>query len=109
MRLVFMGTPQFAVPTLEGLLSSSHELVAVFTQPDKPSGRGARVLASPVKHIARKHRVSVFQPDKLKGRPGFHWSKARCHCRCGLRKNTSGLVVQHARIWGYQSSCFAIA
>jgi methionyl-tRNA formyltransferase len=67
MRLVFMGTPQFAVPTLGGLLSSSHELVAVVTQPDKPSGRGERVSASPVKELAQKHRVSVFQPDKLKG------------------------------------------
>jgi len=66
MRLLFMGTPQFAVPTLEGLLSSSHDVVAVVTQPDKPSGRGERVSAPPVKQIAQKHGIQVFQPDKLK-------------------------------------------
>jgi methionyl-tRNA formyltransferase len=66
MRLLFMGTPQFAVPTLEGLLSSSHDVAAVFTQPDKPSGRGERVSAPPVKRTAQKHGVSIFQPDKLK-------------------------------------------
>src|ERR1700740_1391327 len=66
MRLLFLGTPQFAVPTLEGLLSSSHDLAAVFTQPDKPAGRGERVSAPPVKQIAQKHVVLVFQPDKLK-------------------------------------------
>src|SRR5262249_44146 len=66
MRLIFMGTPQFAVPTLNALFSSCHELVAVFTQPDKPSGRGGRMSASPVKHLAETHRVPLFQPDKLK-------------------------------------------
>jgi len=66
MRLLFMGTPQFAVPTLEGLLSSSHDVASFFTQPDKPSGRGERVSAPPVKQTAQKHGVSVFQPDKLK-------------------------------------------
>jgi methionyl-tRNA formyltransferase len=66
MRLLFMGTPQFAVPTLEVLFSSSHEIAAVFTQPDRPSGRGERLSAPPIKQIARKHGVPVFQPDKLK-------------------------------------------
>jgi methionyl-tRNA formyltransferase len=66
MRLIFMGTPQFAVPTLNALFSSCHDLVAVFTQPDKPSGRGRRMSASPVKHLAETHRVPLFQPDKLK-------------------------------------------
>src|SRR5215831_8885081 len=72
MRLIFMGTPQFAVPTLDALLSSPHEIVAVCTQPDKPSGRGEKLSAPPVKEIAQKHRIQVFQPDKLKTeRPRF--------------------------------------
>jgi methionyl-tRNA formyltransferase len=72
MRLIFMGTPQFAVPTLEALVSSSHETIAVFTQPDKPSGRGERVSAPPIKEIAQEHGIQVFQPDKLKpDRPRF--------------------------------------
>jgi methionyl-tRNA formyltransferase len=72
MRLIFMGTPQFAVPTLDALLSSPHEIVAVFTQPDKPSGRGEKLSAPPVKEIAQKHRIQVFQPEKLRTeRPRF--------------------------------------
>lgn len=66
MRLVFMGTPVFAVPTLEALLSSHHTVSAVFTQPDKPSGRGEKLSAPPVKQLALEQGVSVHQPDKLK-------------------------------------------
>jgi methionyl-tRNA formyltransferase len=66
MRLVFMGTPAFAVPTLKALLSSHHIVAAVFTQPDKPSGRGEKLSAPPVKQLAVEQDVSVLQPDKLK-------------------------------------------
>ena len=66
MRLVFMGTPAFAVPTLRALLSSHHTVAAVFTQPDKPSGRGEKLSAPPVKQLAVEQDVSVLQPDKLK-------------------------------------------
>jgi methionyl-tRNA formyltransferase len=66
MRLLFMGTPAFAVPTLKALLSSHHTVSAVFTQPDKPSGRGEKVSAPPVKQLALEQGVSVYQPDKLR-------------------------------------------
>jgi len=66
MRLLFMGTPAFAVPTLKALLSSHHAICAVFTQPDKPSGRGEKVSAPPVKQLALEKGVSVYQPDRLK-------------------------------------------
>ena len=66
MHLLFMGTPAFAVPTLKGLLSSHHTVAAVFTQPDKPSGRGEKLSAPPVKQLALEQGVSVYQPDKLK-------------------------------------------
>jgi methionyl-tRNA formyltransferase len=66
MRLLFMGTPAFAVPTLKALLSSHHTVAAVFTQPDKPSGRGEKLSAPPVKQLALEQGVSVYQPDKLK-------------------------------------------
>jgi methionyl-tRNA formyltransferase len=66
MRLVFMGTPAFAVPTLKALLSSHHTVSAVFTQPDKPSGRGEKLSSPPVKQLALEQGVSVHQPDKLK-------------------------------------------
>lgn len=61
-----MGTPQAAVPTLEILLRSGHEVVAVYTQPDRPSGRGQRIAASPVKQFAVENGIAVFQPTALK-------------------------------------------
>jgi methionyl-tRNA formyltransferase len=64
-RIAFFGTPEFAVPTLEGLLRSSHEVVAVVTQPDRPRGRGQRVSAGPVKQLAESHGIPVLQPEKL--------------------------------------------
>ena len=66
MRLLFMGTPAFAVPTLKALLSSKHTVSAVFTQPDKPSGRGEKLSAPPVKLIALEQEIPVHQPEKLK-------------------------------------------
>lgn len=66
MRLLFMGTPAFAVPTLKALLSSRHAVSAVCTQPDKPSGRGEKVSSSPVKLLALERGIAVHQPAKLK-------------------------------------------
>ena len=66
MRLLFMGTPAFAVPTLKALLSSHHTVAAVFTQPDKPAGRGEKLSAPPVKQLAVEQGVAVYQPQKLK-------------------------------------------
>ena len=66
MRIVFMGTPDFAVPTLESLIGSRHEVVAVYTQPDKEQGRGKKIVFSPVKECALKHGIPVFQPKGLR-------------------------------------------
>ncbi len=66
MRIVFMGTPEAAVPTLRRCLEDSHEVVAVWTQPDKPSGRGNKVSFSPVKEFALSQGLSVFQPARIK-------------------------------------------
>jgi len=66
MRLLFMGTPAFSVPTLKALLSSHHTVSAVFTQPDKPSGRGEKLSAPPVKRLALEQGIPVHQPKKLK-------------------------------------------
>jgi methionyl-tRNA formyltransferase len=64
-RIAFFGTPEFAVPTLEALLGSAHEVVLVVTQPDRPRGRGQRVSAGPVKQLAETRGIPVRQPDKL--------------------------------------------
>lgn len=69
MRIAFFGTPEFAVPTLEALLGSSHRVVVVVTQPDRPRGRGNRVSASPVKQVAEAHGIPVLQPVKLAREP----------------------------------------
>lgn len=60
-----MGTPDFAVPCLESLIKSRHEVVAVFTQPDKKKGRGYKLALPPVKELALKHEIEVFQPETL--------------------------------------------
>jgi methionyl-tRNA formyltransferase len=66
MRIVFFGTPSFAVPTLAALLASTHQVVAVVTQPDKPRGRGQRVSDAPVKSLAVERGLPVLQPERLK-------------------------------------------
>ena len=67
MRIVFMGTPDFAVPSLEGLIGAGHQVCGVFCQPDKPVGRHQNKLqAPPVKQTALKHGIPVFQPTKLR-------------------------------------------
>ncbi len=66
MRVVFLGTPEFAVPSLSQLLESHHEVAAVFTQPDKPAGRGQRLHAPPVKVLARRAGLTVFQPERIR-------------------------------------------
>ena len=66
MRIVFMGTPQFSVNVLEGLLSSGYEVVLVVTQPDKLVGRKQILEYSPVKKVALEHGLPVFQPIKIK-------------------------------------------
>src|SRR5436190_20153226 len=66
MKIVFMGTPQAAVPSLEKLLHDNHEIVAVYTQPDRPAGRGNKLTAPPVKEFALQNGLQVFQPAKIK-------------------------------------------
>ncbi len=66
MRVVFMGTPAFAVPTLEQLIRNHYQVVAVYTQPDRPSGRGQTLIATPVKAAALQLNLPVVQPARLK-------------------------------------------
>jgi len=66
MKILFMGTPDFAVPSLEALLNAGHEICGVFTQPDKPKNRGMKLQAPPVKEFALAHDIPVFQPETVK-------------------------------------------
>lgn len=65
-RIVFAGTPEFSVAPLQALLDSEHQVVAVYTQPDRPAGRGRKLTPSPVKQLALQHNLPVFQPENLK-------------------------------------------
>ncbi len=65
-KLVFCGTPEFAVPTLEAVLSAGHEVALVLTQPDRPAGRRMELQAPPVKQVAAEHGLRVLQPERLK-------------------------------------------
>lgn len=66
MKIVFMGTPEFAVPSLQSLLDEGHEVLAAYTQPDKPKGRGYKLAPPPVKELALLHHIPVYQPLTLK-------------------------------------------
>jgi methionyl-tRNA formyltransferase len=67
MRVIFAGTPEFSVPTLAALIGGGEEVVAVYTQPDRPAGRGRRLTASPVKETALAQGIPVHQPERLRG------------------------------------------
>ncbi|MFT0211564.1 methionyl-tRNA formyltransferase [Pseudomonas sp. F1_0610] len=67
LRIIFAGTPEFAAKHLQALLASQHEVIAVYTQPDRPAGRGQKLLPSPVKALALENTIPVYQPVSLKG------------------------------------------
>jgi methionyl-tRNA formyltransferase len=66
MKLIFAGTPDFAVPALAALIDAGYEVLLVLTQPDRPAGRGMKMKASPVKELALQHGIQVYQPETLK-------------------------------------------
>ncbi|WP_372742305.1 methionyl-tRNA formyltransferase [Neptunomonas sp.] len=67
LRIIFAGTPDFAASSLAALINSEHQVIAVYTQPDRPAGRGRKLKASPVKSLATENDIPVFQPQSLKG------------------------------------------
>lgn len=76
MRIIFAGTPDFAVPALQALLDSEHEIRAVYTQPDRPAGRGRKLTPSPVKALALTAGLPVYQPENFKETPDLEQLKA---------------------------------
>lgn len=70
LRIIFMGTPEFSVPTLR-ILIENYDVIAVVTQPDKPTGRGYNVKFSPVKEVALEKQIDIYQPEKIKGNTEF--------------------------------------
>jgi methionyl-tRNA formyltransferase len=76
MRSIFLGTPQFAVPTLERLVAAGHEVALVVTQPDRPKGRGNAIAMPPVKEAALRHGLEVFQPERVRRPEGIERLRA---------------------------------
>jgi methionyl-tRNA formyltransferase len=76
LRVLFAGTPEFALPPLQTLIDEGAEIVAVLTQPDRPAGRGKQLRASPVKQLALENGLDVLQPESLKD-PGWQQSLAK--------------------------------
>ncbi len=112
MKIIFMGTPAAAMPSLQRLVSDSHEIVAVYSQPDRPSGRGNKITFSPVKEFAVQHDLPVFQPIKIKTPEALE--EFRSH------KADVAVVVAYGRIlpesflnafpkWGDQRAFFSFA
>ena len=107
MRVVFMGTPDFAVPILRAAMPNN-DIVAVYSQPPRPSGRGHRTTLSPVHQAAEQSGLLVHTPTSLKteGRTGTI-SRAECRCRCGrsLWAHPAEGDRGRATIWLHQYSC----
>ncbi|WP_338493139.1 methionyl-tRNA formyltransferase [Erwinia aphidicola] len=76
LKIIFAGTLDFAARHLDALLSSGHQVVGVFTQPDRPAGRGNKLTASPVKQLAEQHNIPVFQPKSLRAEENQQWVAA---------------------------------
>lgn len=66
MKIIFAGTPKFAIPALQKIINSNHEICAVYTRPDKPAGRGQKLTPTPVKVVAEEHNLPIYQPKTLK-------------------------------------------
>ena len=99
-RVVFMGTPEFAVPSLDALLDAGYEVVGAFTQPDRPSGRGHKLAACPVKQRALERGVPVYQFERVRGQKGLAYhagTEARRGGYCGLRTDSFEKAVGSAR------------
>jgi methionyl-tRNA formyltransferase len=92
MNLIFMGTPEFAAPSLEAVMDAGHRILAVFTQPDKPVGRKQIITPSPVKALAQKSGLKVLQPAKLKT------TEARAELEPILKQADACVVAAYGRI-----------
>src|SRR4030067_396702 len=66
MKVIFMGTPEFAIPSLEAIHKEGHDILCVITQPDRPKGRGMHFMPSPVKQFAQKNKLKILEPLKIK-------------------------------------------
>ena len=98
LNIVFMGTPDFAKESLKCLVEANHNILAVVTNPDKPQGRGMKMIGSPVKEYAMEKNLRIYQPIKR--------IKSRCYLCCSLWKNTTTRIARYSKIRLYKCSWF---
>ena len=105
-RIVFMGTPEFAAVSLKSLIDNNFNIVGVFTNPDKPSGRGMKITMSPVKELALNNNIPVFQPQKLRKNEEvleiLNDLNPDVIVVVAYRKNTSKGNIRFPKIWMYK-------
>src|SRR5215510_1627459 len=92
MRLIFMGTPEFAVPSLRNLIKAGHEIIAVFTQPDRPVGRKQIITPPLVKVFAAERGLTIHQPTKIKTAEAREWIEPL------FKQADAGIVAAYGRI-----------
>jgi methionyl-tRNA formyltransferase len=92
MKLIFAGTPEFAATALSALIAAGHTLTLVLTQPDRPAGRGMRLMPSPVKQLALRHGIEIFQPVSLK-RDTHAWARLRAERADAMIVAAYGLIL----------------
>ena len=97
LRIVYMGTPDFAVEALRQLVEGGYNVVGVITMPDKPAGRGHKIQYSPVKQYALEQNLPLLQPEKLKD---------EAFADCGCFPYVTGSGVEYAAVGNFQSPCF---
>ena len=78
LRICFAGTPEFAAAHLLALLDSPHQVIATYTQPDRPSGRGKKLLPSPTKRVAEQSAIPLFQPTTLRAQDQYNLLEGLC-------------------------------
>ncbi len=106
MRIVFMGTPEFAVPTLQALIDSAHDVVAVYSQPPRPSGRGHKITLSPVHQLAEQHGIAVHTPTTL--RDETIQAQFRCHSADIAVVAAYGLLLPTPILEAYPHGCINV-
>lgn len=100
MRILFMGTPDFALKSLKALYEAKYDIIGVVTNIDKPKGRGMKLVASPVKEYALEKGLPIYQPQKVRNNVEFLEEikkiESRFNLRCSIWKNTSTRTVRHS-------------
>ena len=107
MKIIFMGTPDFAVGTLRSLAEAGHEITLVVSQPDKPKGRGHAMVPTPVKAVAEELGIPVFQPVKIReAKDVLEKTEADVCVVAAFGQIIPASILHMKKIWMHQCACF---